>query len=137
MAERTGYYERLGEFLRDRLNSDTDPFAEEDPEESGAGFLRRAGNTMEKRNAPKKAVRLVAVPRELAEVFRILGLRPGEPLAECKAAWKLLLQQHHPDKYAGASETARQTAEQTTRNVTQAYRRIAHWFSSGKILPRE
>lgn len=123
-------YEKLGEFLRDRLNSDEDPFADDD---AGIEKTRRAGNTVEKKAVPKKSVERVPVPQELAEDFITLGLLPGEPLEECKAAWKRLLKKHHPDKNR-KSEKSQKKAELTTIRITQAFRRIEHWFSTGETL---
>lgn len=128
------FYGKLGEFLRDRLNNDEDPFAGDyyDDDEIIIEKTRHAGNTVEKKNPPKKKVKLVPVPMELAEDFIILGLRPGEPLEECKSAWKSLLLKHHPDKN-NRTERAQREAARTTINITKAYRRIEHWFETGEI----
>ena len=136
-----GYYERLGEILRDRLASDEDPFAglaEEaaaKKEEARRAAFANKGQPQEERAAPKKGARLVPVPRELMEDFLVLGLRPGEPLEECKNAWKRLIKTHHPDRHQGSDDEKR-IAEQTTINITRSYRRIKHWFATGDV-PKE
>ncbi len=133
-----GYYERLGEILRDRLNSDDDPFADiadsaaEKEEQPRASEGERSAPPEEK-PAPQKKASTVPVPRELIEDFLILGLMPGEPEEECKNAWKLLLKMHHPDRHQN-SESDKKIAEQTTINITRSYRRIKHWFATGEIL---
>ena len=136
-----GYYERLGEILRDRLASDEDPFADlageaaakkkEEPREDFAAKSAPPKEGFE----PKKRVRLVPVPRDLIEDFLVLGLMPGEPLEECKDAWKRLLKTHHPDKHQG-SEDEKRIAEQTTINITRSYKRIKCWFETGDV-PKE
>lgn len=126
-----GYYERLGEMLRDRLNSDEDPFAS--VEDSSAE--REEPAFVKEPFEPKKRERIVPVPPALVEDFLVLGLRPGESEEECKSAWKLLLKMHHPDKHQG-SEDALRMAERATINITRAYRRIKHWFATGE-LPKE
>lgn len=131
------FYGKLGEFLRDRLNNDEDPFAEDYYYDDGGDEIkiektRHAGNTVEKKAVPKKRIKLVPVPEELAEDFIILGLRPGEPLEECKTAWKNLLKKHHPDRNSGSAQVQAQ-ASRTTINITRAYKRIAHWFETGKV----
>lgn len=135
-----GYYERLGEILRDRLNSDEDPFAGLAAEaakkkEKSRGEREKARPQQEERHETKKSPRLVPVPRELIEDFLILGLRPGEPLEECKNAWKLLLKRHHPDRHQGGDDEKRM-AEQATINITRSYRRIKIWFETGDV-PKE
>ena len=135
-----GYYERLGAILRERLDADDDPFAGLAAEaakkkEKLRGERERARPQQEERHGPKKSPRLVPVPRELMEDFLVLGLKPGEPLEECKNAWKLLLKMHHPDKNQGGDGEKRM-AELTTINITRSYKRIKQWFETG-CVPKE
>ena len=127
-----GYYERLGEILRDRLNSDEDPFAGLAEGASSGAEGKRGGRQAEEKPAPKKRARAVPVPRDLIEDFLVLGLRPGESEEECKSAWKLLLKTHHPDRHQG-SESEKRMAEQATINITRSYRRIRRWFATGEV----
>ncbi len=122
-------YSRLGDFLRDRLSSDDDPFEAWDPL---AGKRREAGKVRarEPRRAATQARRRVAVPEELVEDFRTLGLPPGVSAEECKAAWRTLLKKHHPDANAGDA-SANSAHAQITRRVTESYRRIASWYETG------
>lgn len=122
-----GYYEKLGKLLRESLDLGKDPFAGA----SGASGGERGGRAAE-RPAPKKRASAVPVPLELAEDFLVLGLKPGEPLEECKKAWKLMLKMHHPDRHQG-SESEKKKAEQATINITRAYRRIERWFAAGEL----
>ncbi|HNY17238.1 MAG TPA: J domain-containing protein [Treponemataceae bacterium] len=124
-------FDRLGDLLRDRLSSDEDPFEAWDPH---GGTRRRAGNVQERTPPPDRAApkRRVAVPEELIEDFRVLGLLPGESLEDCKTAWRRLLKRHHPDTSAGDPEAeARQS--QITRRLTESYRRIASWYETGTL----
>ena len=128
-----GYYERLGAILRERLDADDDPFADIAEEAAKRRGEREKAHTQPKEShEPKKGMRLVPVPRELMEDFLVLGLRPGEPLEECKNAWKRLVKMHHPDKHQGDDDEKRM-AEQATINITRSYRRIRQWFESGNV----
>lgn len=124
-------YSKLGDFLRDRLSSDDDPFEAWDPL---VGKRREAGNvrTREPGRAATQPRRRVAVPEELVEDFRTLGLPPGVSAEECKAAWRTLLKKHHPDANAGDA-SADSTHAQITRRVTESYRRIAIWYETGSF----
>ena len=124
-----GYYERLGEMLRDRLASGEDPFASVED----AASKKDEGGFDGEAFKPKKRERAVPVPSALAEDFLVLGLRPGESEEECKSAWKRLLKTHHPDRHQG-SEDEKRMAERATINITRSYRRISHWFATGKLL---
>ena len=135
-----GYYERLGEILRDRLDSDEDPFAglaEAAAKRKGGprGDFAAKGPQRKESPEPKKGPRVAPVPSELIEDFLVLGLRPGEPLEECKDAWKRLIKTHHPDRHQGSDDEKR-AAELATINITRSYRRIRLWFETGRV-PKE
>jgi DnaJ-domain-containing protein 1 len=124
-------YDRLGDILRDRLDSDEDPF---DAWEPGEGKPRRAGNATERTPPPVKAKHpeRIQVPTELVPDFRILGLLPGVSPEECKAAWKRLMKAHHPDRHVqDPLETERATRASVT--ITDAYRRITRWYTTGSL----
>ena len=124
-------YDRLGDILRDRLDSDEDPFAAWEP---NTGKTRQAGNTRERTPPPRQNPerKRIPVPQELVEDFRVLGLLSGESPEECKAAWKRLLKAHHPDKHAqDPAEQARST--QISIRITDSYRRIMNWYKTGAV----
>jgi DnaJ-domain-containing protein 1 len=133
-------YDRLGSILRDKLDSDEDPFDAWDPH---AGRTRQAGNARERTPPPRRQSAsdresprerpLVRVPDELKEDFRVLGLPPGVPLAECKSAWKKLLKTHHPD-YQTADLAAQTRSNVLSARITDAWRRISHWYETGKTV---
>ncbi|ULQ59820.1 J domain-containing protein [Brucepastera parasyntrophica] len=124
------FYDRLGEILRDKLDSDEDPFTEWEPH---TGNIRRAGNAHERTPPPKQKPRRIAVPKELIKDFRVLGLPPGVPLEECKAAWKRLLLENHPDRRAQTPSEQKRSA-QITSHITDSYKRILRWYETGKVL---
>ncbi|HPO02408.1 MAG: J domain-containing protein [Spirochaetales bacterium] len=129
MAE--DYYERLGSILKDRLNSDEDPFASWDPHD---GRGRKAGNRTERRPPPRTAKKpeLIAVPAELSADYAVLGLPPGSSLAECKSAWKKLMMKCHPDRIEGDQERKNEAARRAA-GITEAWRRISRWFDTGIV----
>ena len=126
-----GMYDRLGNILRDKLGTDEDPF---DTWEPASGKSRQAGNLKGKTPPPRASAtpERVSVPPELVEDFKILGVLPGVSLEECKKSWKLLLKKNHPDRYALEPEKLAQVTFLCTK-INNAYRRIKHWFETGKI----
>lgn len=124
-------YDRLGDILRDKLASDEDPFETWEPH---AGKKRTAGNVNERTPPPGRmaARKRIAVPDELIEDFRVLGLPPGVSSDECKAAWKHLLKKHHPDRNDGDPAVQARQAQITAR-LTDSYRKILTWYESGAL----
>lgn len=122
-------YDKLGNILRDRLDSDEDPF---DSWDAHAGKTRQAGNSRERTPPPrrKEKKKRIAVPPELVDDFRVLGLLPGVSPEECKTAWKKLLKEHHPDTQA-QNPTAQTRSSQITTRITNSYRKIIHWYETG------
>ncbi len=125
------FYDRLGNILRDRLDSDEDPF---DAWEPHAGNTRQAGNSTERTPPPRAGTKpkRVAVPRELVEDFRVLGLAPGSGREECKGAWKTLLKENHPDVHA-LDPKKQAEANRTAIRINDSYRRIVRWFETGFV----
>jgi hypothetical protein len=126
-----GYYERLGDILRDTLDSDDDPFETWNPH---AGKIRQAANFRERTPPPKKQEHseYYTVPTELIPEFAELGLVPGTAPEKCKEQWKILLKKYHPD-LSGSAENERVSYTEKTTRVTDAYRKIIRWYSTGKI----
>ena len=125
------FYDRLGTILRDRLDTDEDPFNTWEPR---TGKVRQAANSRERTPPPYigKTTRRIAVPPELVDDFRVLGLLPGENPEKCKAAWKKLLKLHHPD----TNDQGQKEQERSTRLSTQindSYRKISRWYKTGAI----
>ncbi len=125
------FYDRLGSILRDRLDSDEDPFDDWEPH---AGSTRQAGNSTERNPPPRPGnkPKRVTVPRELVEDFRVLGIAPGSSPEECKSAWKSLLKENHPDMHA--QDAKKQTeSNHTAIRITNSYRKIKHWYETGFV----
>lgn len=67
------------------------------------------------------------VPFELYDDFKTLCLIPGTNLDECKIAYKSLLKQFHPDKFANEPEKQKEATE-ITSSITSAFTRIKTWY---------
>lgn len=123
------FYDRLGNLLKDRLDTNEDPFDSWDPH---SGKSRQAGNFRERTPPPyrKDAQERIPVPSELIDDFKTLGLSPGVSLEVCKKAWKKLLKKHHPDTN-GKSEEDQLRSTQLTRKINYSYRKISLWYKTG------
>lgn len=73
------------------------------------------------------------VPFELYEDFKTLCVMPGTNLDECKTAYKSLLKQFHPDKFANEPEKQKEATE-ITSSITTAFNRIKIWYETN--LPK-
>ena len=73
------------------------------------------------------------VPFELYEDFKTLCVMPGTNLEECKIAYKSLLKQFHPDKFANEPEKQKEATE-ITSSITTAFNRIKIWYETN--LPK-
>ena len=73
------------------------------------------------------------VPFELYEDFKTLCVMPGTNLEECKIAYKSLLKQFHPDKFANEPEKQKEATE-ITSSITSAFTRIKTWYEEN--LPK-
>lgn len=73
------------------------------------------------------------VPFELYEDFKTLCLMPGTNLDECKVAYKSLLKNFHPDKFANEPEKQKEATE-ITSSITSAFTRIKTWYEEN--LPK-
>lgn len=62
----------------------------------------------------------------LEDAYQALGVSPNASDAQIKRAYRKLMSEHHPDKLAGRGlpESMRALAEERTREITAAYRRI-------------
>ena len=51
----------------------------------------------------------------------VLGVEPGAPAAEIKAAYQALVRQYHPDRVADLGAELRDLAERKTKQINAAY----------------
>ena len=56
--------------------------------------------------------------------YRTLGIGDEATDAEVQQAWRRLMSQYHPDKFATAAPELRHRAEKRTREINAAYDRI-------------
>ena len=56
--------------------------------------------------------------------YRALGVTEDATQAEIDQAWRRLMSQYHPDKYANAAPELRRKAETRAREINGAYDRI-------------
>lgn len=56
--------------------------------------------------------------------YSVLGIRRGATKAEVSAAFRREMLKHHPDTQAGATEAAKARAQERSKYITEAYRRI-------------
>ena len=66
---------------------------------------------------------LLQMARELVRDYHNLEVKPGAPIEEVKAAYKTLLKQYHPDRFA-TDPVKQATATQITAKLNQSYARI-------------
>jgi hypothetical protein len=76
--------------------------------------------------ARRHARRDAAPPEELRPDFAELDLPFGASSGDCKAAYKKLLNIHHPDRHAGNSGNMKRATEKSAR-INAAYDRIETW----------
>jgi DnaJ-domain-containing protein 1 len=72
------------------------------------------------------------IPEKLRADFVELGVSFGASVEECKAAYKLLLKKHHPDRHAGHAGNMQKATEKSAR-LNAAFDRIEKWRSTGRI----
>jgi hypothetical protein len=72
-----------------------------------------------------------AFPEELRSDFAELGLPFGASAGECKAAYKKLLNIHHPDRHAGHPGNMKKATNKSAR-INAAYDRIEKWRAGKK-----
>jgi hypothetical protein len=93
--------------------------------DNGAGRrAREAGDRPGNRGG--SGSRAALPPEELRSDFAELGLPFGASAGECKAAYKKLLNTHHPDRHAGHAGNMKKATEKSAR-INAAYDRIERW----------
>lgn len=70
------------------------------------------------------------MPQPISDPYRTLGVSPGAPDAEVRAAYRRLVQIHHPDHNHGSAESARRFEE-----VQAAYARVRELRAAGGARP--
>lgn len=144
--EEKNYYSTIGEFLNKNLSAEEDPFVK--LKSNTRSRYRRMGNVMEHRPPPKihdkrentgeqekrEPEKLVPVPQDLVEDFAVLQLLPGSSLSLCKNSWRRLLKKFHPDTVTIKKNLTVEEAANVVRRINKSYRRIEHWYETGKIL---
>jgi DnaJ-domain-containing protein 1 len=60
--------------------------------------------------------------RKKAEWHEVLQVSPSAPIAEIRAAYKLLISKYHPDKVDALGDDLKDLAEHKTQEITVAYR---------------
>ncbi len=66
----------------------------------------------------------VRQPRARAELLRVLGIDETPTRQELSAAYKRLVQQHHPDRFHGATPDAQNEASSRFIEITRAYEEL-------------
>ena len=56
--------------------------------------------------------------------YRILGLKDGASQEEIKKAYRQLAKEHHPDKFANASDTEKKYHESKMKEINEAYENL-------------
>lgn len=70
------------------------------------------------------------MPQPISDPYQTLGVSPGAPDAEVRAAYRRLVQIHHPDHNHGSAESARRFEE-----VQAAYARVRELRAAGGARP--
>ena len=74
-------------------------------------------------NRPNPEDPLITIARELVRDYHNLEIKPGAAVDEVKAAYKTMIKQYHPDRFA--HDPAKQaTATAITSKLNQSYARI-------------
>ena len=63
-------------------------------------------------------------PPRPADPFAVLGVRPGAPAEDIKAAYRRLVNRYHPDKLQHLGEEFRQLAEKKFKDIQRAYQSL-------------
>lgn len=61
---------------------------------------------------------------DVEDALRVLNLRADASATEVKSAYRQMLKEWHPDRFAGDAERVR-SAERRTRHIVEAYRALS------------
>ncbi|MGP1586971.1 MAG: J domain-containing protein [Treponemataceae bacterium] len=70
-----------------------------------------------------------AVPKNLVQDFKLLGISPPGNMEICRKAYKNMLKKYHPDKYI-KNPSDFEKATLITIKVTESFRRIKDWLEN-------
>ena len=70
-------------------------------------------------------------PEELRKDYRVLGVSFGAPFEEVRKAYRSLIRDHHPDRFA---DDVRESDRATTRSqdINESFQRIKKWEEDGR-----
>ena len=73
-----------------------------------------------------RALRARFVPDAVPDPYSVLGVTPGTPFAEIRAAWRLMVRETHPDRMIarGVPHEAVQLAEKRMIDINRAWEEI-------------
>jgi DnaJ like chaperone protein len=91
------------------------------------GFLRTVAGIFGLPEREFRAIRTRFVPDAAPDPWDVLGLEPGTPLDEVRAAWRRLVRENHPDRLIaqGLPEEAVKLAEERMQAINAAWDEIS------------
>lgn len=75
------------------------------------------------------------ITESVAASYRVLNLSPGTPRSEVKAAYRRLVKQWHPDRFA-ADPAAQERAAAKLRSIIRAYQQVQSPAAAPRTAPR-
>ena len=111
-------WEELDEFLKSGKN--------EGPKSGSARTGQRA------RSQYSHASQRATAPDELRTDYGNLEVSPGASMEEVRKAYKRIIRQYHPDRYANDPKKLAYATE-ITQKINQSYQRIKKWSETGKL----
>lgn len=90
-------------------------------------FLHRVAEIFEVTEPKFRSIRIRFVPDAEPDPWAVLGLAPGTPLAEARAAWRALVRESHPDRMMarGVPAEAVKMAEKRLVAINRAWEEIS------------
>ncbi len=117
--------------------SELDDFLNEDRSEGQARAGERGRREQEERERANSfrgqgATRPSGPPAVVLEAYKTLGLQPGTPPLQAKAAYKKLLMRYHPDRNS-ASMAEQKRATEISARINDAWQVIETWTTTGTV----
>ncbi|SFP17222.1 molecular chaperone DjiA [Tranquillimonas alkanivorans] len=90
-------------------------------------FLQTVARRLGMRDRAFRAIRARFVPDADPDPWEVLGVEPGAPLDEARAAWRRIVRESHPDRMLarGVPEEAVRLAESRLIDVNRAWEEIS------------
>jgi DnaJ like chaperone protein len=82
------------------------------------------GHRSDERFEQQRSDSAAGQPPRPADPFAVLGVRPGAPAEDIKAAYRRLVNRYHPDKLQHLGEEFRQLAEKKFKDIQSAYQSL-------------